>query len=826
MTADAPARELDALTLPIEGMHCASCVGRVEQFMSRVEGVAAATVNLAAETATARFDPARTDAAALAAAVAAAGYAVPTSETQLRIEGMHCASCVQRVEGALRGTPGVLEAVVNLAAGRGRVRSIRGLATRGDLAAVIAAAGYEVVEPAAASGAAEREGGSWDALRRREQRLLGWQAAAALVLGLLVLWAGAAYIPGLWRPEVFANPAVQLALATPVQFLAGWRFYRGAWTALRRGGADMNTLIAVGTSAAYGSSLVLTLWPAVLAGGAALYHYDTAMIIIGLVLLGRWLEARAKGQASAAIERLMDLRPATARVERAGEPVEVPLADVRVGDVVHVSPGAKIPVDGEVLDGSSAVDESMVTGESIPVEKAAGDQVVGATVNTTGRLRIRATAVDRDSVLAQIIRLVEQAQTTKAPMQRLADRVAGRFVPAVILVALATLAVWAAVGPDPKGAHALVSFVAVLVVACPCALGLATPMAIMVGTGRGAEHGVLIRSGEALEAAGKIDTVLLDKTGTLTQGEPELIEVMPRNGVPESELLRLAAAAEADSEHPIGRAIVRGAQARGAVAPRAAAFHSITGGGVRAVVEGRTVVVGTADLLTQAGVPLGSDEAVATALAAQGRTPIYAAVDGQLAGVLAVADTARPEAAAAVAALRRLGLRVLMLTGDRPETARAVARVVGIDEVRAGVRPDGKAAIVRELQAQGAKVVMAGDGINDAPALAQADLGIAMGAGADIAVAAGDITLVRSDLRGVLTAMALSRRTVRTIKQNLAWAFGYNLLLIPVAAGVLFPVLGMQLDPMLAAGAMALESLSVVGNSLRLRRFRSDDAAG
>ena len=393
---------------------------------------------------------------------------------------------------------------------------------------------------------------------------MAWQAAAALTLGVLVLWAGATYIPGLWRPEVFAIPAVQLALATPVQFVAGWRFYRGAWTALRRGGADMNTLIAVGTSAAYGSSLVLTLWPEALANSAALYHYDTAMIIIGLVLLGRWIEARAKRQASAAIERLMNLRPATALVERAGERVEVSLADIQVGDIVYVSPGAKIPVDGEVLDGASAVDESMVTGESVPVEKAAGDQVVGATVNTTGRLRLRATAVDRDSVLAQIIRLVEQAQTSKAPMQRLADRVAGRFVPVVILIALATLAVWAAVGPDPKAAHALVSVVAVLVVACPCALGLATPLAIMVGTGRGAEDGVLIRSGEALEAAGKIDTVVLDKTGTLTQGEPALTDVLPRNGVPESELLRLAAAAEADSEHPIGRAIVRGAQARGA----------------------------------------------------------------------------------------------------------------------------------------------------------------------------------------------------------------------------------------------------------------------
>ena len=820
MTTAAPARETTEVTLRVDGMSCASCVGRVEEALSGVEGVVAATVNLATETAAAEFDPARTGAAALVAAVEAAGYEVPTTEMHPRIDGMSCASCVSNVEDALRGAPGVLEAAVNLASERAHVRAIRGTATLANLAAAVEAAGYALVASPSA-GAAEREVGEWDAARRREQRVLGWQAAGAVSLGLLVLWAGATYIPSLWRPEVFANPVVQLALATPVQFVLGWRFYRGTWKALRRRGADMNTLIAVGTSAAYGSSLVFTIWPSLLASGAAMHHFDTAMIIIGLVLLGRWIEARAKGRASVAIERLMNLRPATALVERDGERAEVPLDSVQVGDIVHVSPGAKIPVDGEVLDGASAVDESIITGESVPVEKAAGDQVVGATVNTTGRLRIRTTAVDRESVLAQIVRLVEQAQTTKAPLQRLADRVAGRFVPAVILIALATLTVWAAVGPEPKAAHALVSFVAVLVVACPCALGLATPLAIMVGTGRGAEHGVLIRSGEALEAAGTIDTVLLDKTGTLTLGEPELVDVISHNGVPPSELLRLAAAAEVDSEHPLGRAIVRGAQARGIVAPHATAFTSVTGGGVEAVVEGRSVIVGTAELLAQAGASVDSDEADATRLAAQGRTPLYAAIDGQLAGVLAVADTVRPEAADTVAALRRGGLRVVMLTGDRPETAQAVARAVGIDEVRARVRPDDKAAVVRELQARGARVVMAGDGINDAPALAEADLGIAMGAGADIAMAAGDVTLVRSDLRGVLTAVRLSRRTVRTIKENLALAFGYNILVIPLAAGAFFPVLGVQLDPMLAALAMALESLSVVGNSLRLRRFRA-----
>jgi len=813
------------ISVPVLGMHCASCVSRVERFLSNIEGVTAATVNLASDTATAMFesDPAST--ALVVAAVEDAGYVVPTTETRLHIQGMHCTSCVRRVERFIGDLPGVLDAAVNLTTGDAHVRHVRSVPTYDDLTAAIGASGYAVISRAPAPiGAAWGEDDTVETARGLEQRLIGWQAAVALSIGLAVLWAEAKYIPGIWRPEIFANPLVGLALATPVQFWAGWRFYRGAWATARHGSADMNTLIALGTTAAYAFSLVLTVWPTAISGDPAdVYYYDTATIIIGLVLLGRWLETRAKGQTSAAINQLIGMQPTTARIERGGEFVDIPIGNVRAGDVVHVVPGAQIPVDGDVLDGTSAVDESMVTGESLPVEKAAGDQVVGATINTTGSLRILATTVGRTSVLARVIRLVEQAQTTKAPVQKLADQVAARFVPAVLLAAVISFGSWFAIGPDPKLTHSLVSFVAVLVIACPCALGLATPTAIMVGTGKGAEHGVLIRGGDALEVAGQIDTLVLDKTGTITQGRPELTDVVSLNSVPEAQLLSLAAAAEFNSEHPIGQAIVRGAKARGITAPRAQAFRSVTGGGVRATVGRHVVVVGSDKLLASEGISIGRTGESARALGAQGRTALYIAIDGQLDGLLAVADTVKPEASNTIAELRRMGLRVLMFTGDQPETARAIARAVGIKETRAAMGPEDKAAAVRQLQDSGARVAMAGDGINDAPALAQAHLGIAVGNGTDIAVEASDITLLHTNLHGVITAIELSRRTMRTIKQNLGWAFGYNILLLPIAAGALFPTLGFQMNPMLAASAMALSSLSVVANSLRLRRFRPRD---
>ena len=809
-------------TLPLSGLHCVACVSRVEQAVAEVDGVVEATVNLADEMLTVRSDQELT-AAAVAAAVEAAGYEVPAAERTLQVEGMHCASCVGQVENAIGDVPGVLDASVNLASGQALVRHALGQAEHGVLRTAVERAGFSVLETDApnetSAGAAAADGGL-EERRRRERRWLGIQAAFALAVGALVMWGAMDFIP--WAPEVLGNPWVVLVLVTPVQFWSGWSFYRGAWLAARRGSTDMNTLVAIATSAAYGYSLIVTVLPGLLSGvaGADVHYFEASAVIIGLVLLGRYFEMGARARVSAAIQRLLDLRARTAHVERDGQTLDVALDDVRHSDVVVVRPGEKVPVDGRVLEGASALDESMITGESIPVDKGPDDEVIGATLNTTGSLRVRPTRLGQDSMLAQIIALVERAQTSKAPVQRLADWVAARFVPAVIVISLLALGVWLAVGPDPRLTHALVAMVTVLIIACPCALGIATPTAIMVGVGKGAELGVLVRSGEALETTGRVDTVVLDKTGTITSGRPAITDVIPLNGEPESEILRMVGSAERDSEHPIGQAIAHGAVERGVELPTASQFRSITGGGVQAVVDGRQVVAGTADLLADAGVSVEAATRRGKDLAAQGLSPVYAAIDGELAGVLAVADAPRPEAAGAIAELQRLGLRVLMVTGDREAPAQAIARQVGVDEVRAEVRPGDKAAIVRELQTAGHRVAVVGDGINDAPALAQADLGIAMGTGTDIAMEAGDITLVRGDLDDAVTAIRLSRATMRTIRQNLFWAFAYNVALIPVAAGVLYPVWGLQLNPMLAAAAMAFSDLSVVANSLRLRRFR------
>ncbi|ABG03112.1 ATPase, P type cation/copper-transporter [Rubrobacter xylanophilus DSM 9941] len=743
--------------------------------------------------------------------------------TSFRVTGMSCAACASRVQKALGRVPGVVEANVNLATERATVEH-GPEAGMEELRRAVEKAGYGVALEEDTGEGRERE---YRGLRR--DLLVAGAFTALIVLGSLPHMLGLA--PPV--PMGVLN-LVLLALATPVQFWAGRRFYRGAWSALRHGQANMNTLVALGTSAAYLYSLAATLAPGLFAGRAGVY-FDTSAIIITLVLLGRLLEARARGRTSEAIKKLAGMQARTARVVRGGEEADIPVEEVAVGDTVVVRPGEKVPVDGVVIAGRSAVDEAMITGESVPAEKGPGDEVIGGTINRTGSFRLRATRVGRDTALARIVRLVEEAQGSKAPIQRLADRISGVFVPVVMVVAGLTFLIWWAFGPEPAFTHALLNMVAVLIIACPCAMGLATPTSIMVGTGRGAERGILIKGGEALEEAHRTTTVVLDKTGTLTKGEPRLTDVVPAGGLAGEELLRLAAAAESASEHPLGEAVVAGARERGLALPSPEDFEAPTGLGVRATVEGRTVLVGSRSLMRESGVQEDGLAPRAEALSREGKTPILVAVDGEPAGLLAVADTIREEAEEAVELLHRMGLEVVMMTGDNRFAAEAVAGRLGIDRVLAGVMPQDKAGKVRELQEEGRKVAMVGDGINDAPALAQADVGIAIGTGTDVAMEAADITLVGGDVRGVARAIKLSKATIRNIRQNLFWAFAYNVALIPVAAGALYPlfsggtvpealrpILGEYgfLNPALAAAAMALSSVTVVSNALRLRRVR------
>jgi len=747
------------LTLAIEGMTCASCVNRIERFLGKTPGVETATVNLATETATIRYQPDRADRAALVGAIEAAGYDVRTRPTQ-----------------ADSAVPPSLAAEL-AADDLERARSARGLLLRA-LASIAVAAGIMVV------------------------MFLPQTAVPVTVLNRLVL------LP-----------------ATFIQFWAGGRFYRAAWRAARHGTTNMDTLVAVGTTAAWAYSVVVALWPDLVAsaGVEPVTYFDSSAIIIGLVLLGRWLEMRAKGRTTGAIHRLVGLSPATALVVRDGTDHHVALEAVAVGDLLRVRPGDRIPVDGVLVEGGSAVDASMLTGEPIPVAVGPGDEVIGATQNTTGTFVMRATRVGRDTALARIVDLVQRAQGSKAPIQRLADRVAEVFVPLVLVIAAATFLAWFVAGPEPRLTLALTSFIAVLVIACPCAMGLATPTAIMVGTGRGAEAGILIRGGEALETAHRVDTVVLDKTGTLTAGRPSIGGIVTAPGVTPDELLDLAGSVEKGSEHPVGVAILARARENELGFRRVQGFRAIGGFGVEAMIDGRRVLVGTARLLREHGIDIGPLQADADRVAAQGMTPAWVAAGDRLLGFAPVTDALKPGATDAVAALYREGLDVWLVTGDEERTARAIAERVGIpaDRVLAGVLPADKAAAVTRLQAEGRIVAMVGDGINDAPAIAAADLGIAIGTGADIAIEASDVTLVGGDPRGVADALALSRATISVIRQNLFWAFAYNIVLIPVAMGVLYPAFGITLSPALAAGAMALSSVSVVLNSLRLRGFHA-----
>ncbi|MGI8658134.1 MAG: heavy metal translocating P-type ATPase [Candidatus Limnocylindria bacterium] len=746
----------------------------------------------------------------------------PMTEISLPVVGMTCASCVNRIERHLNKADGVSVATVNLATERATVQFDPALIDRGRIVSTIEAAGYEVGRDSAdasAAGGVEAAEAADEAERATERRELLTGALVSLAVGVtmmaIMFWPGGTPWPMVDINRWFLIPA------TIVQFVYGRRFLVAALRGARHFEANMNTLVAMGTLAAYGYSVFVTLLPDVVmrSGLGHETYFDSAAIIIGLILFGRWLEARAKGQAAGAVKALLKLRPDTARVLREGGEREIPVDQVVVGDLVRVRPGDRVPVDGVLIDGASAVDESMLTGESLPVEKQVGDRAIGATINSSGSFVMRAERIGRDTTLAQIVTLVERAQGSKAPIQRVADRVTGWFVPAVIVIAALTFAAWMVFGPEPKTTYALTSAIAVLIIACPCAMGLATPTAIMVGTGKGAENGILIRDGAALEHAQRITTVVLDKTGTITRGEPAVTVVRPMPGVAESDLLRITATLERGSEHPLAEAIVRHAESLEIPIGEPADFESVAGRGVRGTIDAHTVLAGTPAFLAGAGVPLSDSDALDIGEA----SGVFVARDGKLVGAIGLADTVKPASASAIARLQAAGLDVWMISGDRRATANAIGAEVGIpaDRILAEVMPGDKAARVSELQEAGGIVAMVGDGVNDAPALAQADLGIAIGTGADVALEASDVTLVGDDLGGVPTAVRLSRATMRTIRQNLGWAFGYNILLIPVAAGLLFPLAGLLLNPALAAGAMALSSVSVVTNSLRLRAFRA-----
>ncbi|MCA4825432.1 heavy metal translocating P-type ATPase [Serratia rhizosphaerae] len=809
-----------AINFPVVGMTCASCVGRVERALKAVPGVADASVNLATERAFVTFNGAP-DVAAAVKAVNDAGYTVELETINLSVTGMTCASCVGRVERALAAVDGVEQATVNLATERAQVQVAAGV-NPDDLIAAVAQAGYEAQTIAAdKSDTADQAVRQAAELRSLKKALL---VAVCFALPVFILEMGSHLVPGMHalidRTIGTQNSwYLQFVLTTIVLFGPGLRFFQKGIPALLRGAPDMNSLVATGVSAAYGYSLVATFAPQWLPAGTVNVYYEAAAVIVALILLGRYFEARAKGNTSEAIKRLIGLQAKTARVLRDGKAAEVDIAEVKREDIIEVRPGERIPVDGEVLEGESFVDESMISGEPVPVEKKSGAEVVGGTVNQNGSLTFKATKVGSDTMLAQIIRMVEQAQGAKLPIQALVDRITMWFVPAVMTVALLTFLVWLFFGPSPALSFALVNAVVVLIIACPCAMGLATPTSIMVGTGRAAQLGVLFRKGEALQSLRDAAVVAVDKTGTLTKGRPELTDLVLANGFERAQVLGLVATVENKSEHPIARAIVDAAQQENVPLSTITRFESVTGFGVNADIEGITVAVGADRYMQQLGLDVAQMAEDAARLGDEGKTPLYVAIDGRLAAMIAVADPIKDTTLPAIKALHELGLKVAMITGDNRRTAQAIARQLGIDEVVAEVLPDGKVAAIERLAAEYGPVAYVGDGINDAPALAAAHVGIAIGTGTDIAIEAADVVLMSGDLGGVSSAIALSKATLVNIKQNLFWAFAYNVALIPVAAGILYPLNGTLLSPVFAASAMALSSVFVVSNALRLRRF-------
>ncbi len=815
-----------AVSLPIEGMTCASCVGRVEKALKAVPGVNKASVNLATERADITFEG-KPDVAAAVQAVQKAGYAVAETTLELSVAGMTCASCVGRVEKALKAVPGVSSATVNLATERASITAAGGVSASALIQAV-AKAGYEArtlsAETSDTDAVAERQAAELKSLTR------ALTVAAIFALPVFILEMGAHIVPAFHHviAETIGTQNswyLQFVLATIVLFGPGLRFFKKGIPALLRGAPDMNSLVAVGTSAAYAYSVVATFAAGLLPAGTVNVYYEAAAVIVALILLGRYMEARAKGNTSEAIKRLLGLQAKTARVVRDGATMELAIEEVVAGDLIEVRPGERIPVDGEVVEGTSFIDESMISGEPVPVEKAPGSEVVGGTVNQNGALTFRATKVGGDTLLAQIIRMVEQAQGSKLPIQALVDRITMWFVPAVMAAAVLTFIIWLTFGPEPALTFALVNAVAVLIIACPCAMGLATPTSIMVGTGRAAQMGVLFRKGEALQSLKDAKVVAVDKTGTLTKGRPELTDLIVAPGFERNAVLGKVATVEAKSEHPIAQAIVDAARAQNIALGAISQFESITGFGVSARVDGDLVEIGADRYMRELGLNVETFGSDAARLGDEGKTPLYAAINGQLAAMIAVADPIKETTAAAIRALHDLGLKVAMITGDNRRTGQAIARQLGIDEVVAEVLPDGKVEAVQRLKRQYGPVAYVGDGINDAPALAEADVGLAIGTGTDIAIEAADVVLMSGDLGGVPNAIALSKATLRNIKQNLFWAFAYNVALIPVAAGLLYPVNGSLLSPVFAAGAMALSSVFVLTNALRLRRFAPPFAA-
>lgn len=808
------------IDLPITGMSCASCAAHIQESLSGLRGVSSASVNFAAEKATIFYDKSLVSVDDFIRIIKDQGYSVSISRIILPVKGMSCASCVSSVQEALSSLPGVVSASVNFAAEKATVDYFPSQVGLRDFRKVIKDAGYELVETEKGEDIVEKEQREREAAYRSLKRKVIAGAALTVPIFILMQWnnIGLSKLIELPQQTIFL---LQLIIATPVQFWIGRHFYTGAIAAVRHRTTNMNTLIAVGTSAAYFYSVVATFFPSVfeIKGYTAHVYFDTSATIIVLILLGRLFETRAKGQTSEAIKKLIGLQAKTARVIKEGKEMDIPVEEVEIGDTIIVRPGEKIPVDGVIVDGYSSVDESMVTGESMPVEKNSGAAVIGATINKTGSFRFEATKVGRDTMLSHIIGMVQSAQGSKPPIARMADIIASYFVPAVIGIASLTFLIWYFFGPSPEFTYAVLNFIAVLIIACPCSLGLATPTSIMVGTGKGAENGILIRSGEALETAHKIKTIIFDKTGTLTKGMPEVTDIVA-SGLPENEVLFYAASAEKGSEHPLGESIIKKATEAGIVIASAEQFSAVPGHGIKANVNGKQVMLGNEKLMQDEGVSIDVLKQKTVVLSEQGKTPMFVSVDKKLAGIIAVADTLKEDSVNAVKALHNLGIEVVMITGDNKRTGEAIARLAGIDSVLAEVLPEDKAKEVKKLQAAGKVVAMVGDGINDAPALAQADIGLAIGTGTDVAMETSDITLIGGNIKGVVTAIALSKATMRNIKQNLFWAFAYNVVLIPVAAGVLFPFFGILLNPMLAAAAMGFSSVTVVTNALRLRRFK------